>query len=225
MARAKKNGKQDTAKSKKKSSCMGFVLKLLLYFIAFIVVASFFVKDSDDKVETNIVSQATQAQVVTTEPVETPMPTAGNETQPSITGSQVYDIVISLESKGIPKAKTQISKDVAGHTIYQHASSGMDDSAMISYNITSDQNHSISYAVFNVSNDEAPWYLPFCASMPYEKSEPEKASAFVTENEKTEASIQIGDAIFAIFPNDDGGAMLTITAVGYEEWCLAQLAE
>lgn len=207
------------AKQKKKTGCLGTVVKVL---IVLVVLAAFGAISGGDKTEQPAKTTAPTA-TPTAAPTNTPEPVA--PAQPSIAGSQVYDIVLSLADRGIPKVDPKTSKDAAGNTIYQHASSGMDDSSMISYNITSDRNHAVSYAVFNVSNGEAPWYLPFCASMPYESAEPEKASAFVNDNVNKEAELQIGDAIFNIYPNENGGAMLTITAVGYEEWCLDQLPE
>lgn len=225
------------AKQKKKTGCLGNLSTILIAVLLIVYIAGNAGKEADKKqLQSSTVAPTTiEAKTVTQEPTTAPTapptsaptntPEPATPAQPSIAGSQVYDIVLGLEEKGIPKAKTQTSEDAAGNTIYQHASSGWDDSSMISYNITSDHNHVVSYAVFNVSNGEAPWYLPFCATMPYESADPEKAAKFVQDNMKKEETMQIGDAIFAIYPNDNGGAMLTITAVGYEEWCLNQLAE
>ena len=216
-------------KQKKKSSCLGKILKCVGIFTLLIFVASFGVDDSKkETAQTNapiVTATATQeapTEAPSTAPTNTPK--LKTPAQPSLPGSQVYDIVLSLEGKGIPKAKTQSSKDSEGRTVYQHASSVMDDSSLISYNITSDQNHAVSYAVFNVGNGEASsWYLPFCATMPYDGAEPEKAVQFVEDNMKTQATMQIGDAVFQMFPNENDGAMLTITASGYEEWCMDQI--
>lgn len=214
-------------KEKKKPSCLGKVIKVFLYFVVFLMLIGIF--GGSDETTTDTPAPKVTAVAVTKTPEATAAPTQAPTSapeipvQPSIAGSQVYDIVLSLEDKGIPKAKTQTSSDAAGRTIYQHASSGWDDSSMLSYNITSNHGHVVSYAVFNVSDNKAPWYLPFCATMPYASADPEKAAQFVKDNMKKEATTQIGDAIFAITPNKNGGAMLTITAVGYEEWCLDQL--
>lgn len=209
-------------KEKKKRSCLSQIAAVMfvVLFVAYM---------SSSKNDPSVNQTPTDVPLVTAVPTHTTVPTTAptsapkSTSQPSIAGSQVYDIILSLEDKGIPKAATQTSKDASDYTIYQHASSGMDDSSFISYNITSDHNHAVSYAVFNVNNGEAPWYLPFCATMPYDSAEPEKAAQFVRDNAAKEASTQIGDAIFDIYPNDNGGAMLTITAAGYQAWCLEQI--
>ena len=94
---------------------------------------------------------------------------------------------------------------------------------MLNYSLTANEDKMISYAVFNVSNAEAPWYLPFCASMTYANAKQEKAFEWVKENCNQESSCQIGDAIYEIYPNKKGGAMLTITAEGYTEWCMQEM--
>lgn len=173
-------------------------------------------------------------QKATLQPIQTPVttatttPTATPDStqfmQPAIKGSAVYDIILSLEDKGIPKAKAQSTKDNHGNTVWQYTSENtLLDGTFVLYNITCNADREVSYAVFNTSNSGESWFLPFCASMPYDQAETSQAAKWVSDNIKKEATTQIGDAIFAITPNQNGGAMLTITAAGYEEWCLDQI--
>jgi hypothetical protein len=121
------------AKQKKKSGCLGTVVKVL---IVLVVLAAFGAISGGGKPEQPAQTTAPTAAptvVATAAPTAAPTntPEPSGRAQPSISGSQVYDIVLSLEGRGIPKAKTQTSEDADGNTIYQHASSGMDDSSTI----------------------------------------------------------------------------------------------
>lgn len=210
----------------KKSSCFGKILKWFGIFLLVLVLASMMSGNKETGNDTAPVKTSKPAPTATPTPriIATSTPTSkpteepAQNIQPGIKGSQTYDVVLSLKDKGIPKAETQSKKDPHGNTIYSHSSSAMMDGVMVTYSIISNQNHEVSQATFSVSGKGETWYLPYCATMPYDAADGESAADWVEKNMKKEAQTQIGEAIFSIVPNKNGGATLHITCVGYEEW-------
>ncbi|MEG0340031.1 MAG: hypothetical protein RR573_08955, partial [Oscillospiraceae bacterium] len=130
---------------------------------------------------------------------------------PGIAGSQVYDIILSLEKEGVPKAKSEVSNGG-----FQFDTT-IEDCA---YSITTNSEHEIASATFFTFNGSQE-YLQFCATMPYDTSDSEKASKFVTDNFSGEASMTIGDAEFKIFQGVQG-TVLEITAVEFLDYVLSK---
>lgn len=137
------------------------------------------------------------------------------EEMPILKGSQAYDIILSIEEKtGIEKPETTYNDDglvwMATNSAY-------------SYTVESNKKHEVAYARFMVLNGGDSAFLGFCASMPYDTAESQKAMDWVNQNVGQEASTTIGDATFTL-SNGNQGPILTITAKGYDEYSLNKMA-
>lgn len=154
-------------------------------------------------------------------PLITPEPTEEPAAAPVITGSQAYDFILSLKERGIAKPDTKTTS-----WGYEWISdSALVDDSLAMYSIRSNRKHEIAYVSITVRGDAANWLLPFCATLPYENNDPQAAHKWVEEHLTGEdASTQIGNAVYGIYPHENGtGAMLTIEAAGYQDWCLDQI--
>ncbi len=127
---------------------------------------------------------------------------------PIIKGTQAYDIILSLEDVGIPKAETQ-NLDYG----YRYDSVGTDGD----YSIIANKQHEIGYARFMVLQGGDVNYLAFCATMPTEDYNPEEARAWVEQNINNEATTQFGNTLFEI-AQGNSGPYLTIKAVGWDDY-------
>lgn len=203
----------------KKGCCLFAILKwiLILCGLLFILaVVSVFINDTPNAVDTNVqvvtAAPATQVSTATPEadPTATPdaRPAATTEklAVPGIDGSNAYDPIIDLESKGIAKPKTITTDD----GLFEWTSDSVwIDSTLVSYQIHANEKHEILDATFTMAGQDN-GFLIYAASLPYSSAEKEKASQFVKDHMAGEsASVIIGDAIFSIYPNERG-AMLEI---------------
>lgn len=127
---------------------------------------------------------------------------------PTIKGSQAYDVVLSLEDLGIPKAETQIY-DYG----YVYESTGEDGD----YSIIANKQHEIGYANFILLVNGDPMYLAYCATLPNDDYNEEEARAWVEANLKNEANTQFGNTLFQI-SQGNSGPILTIKAKGFDEY-------
>ena len=139
--------------------------------------------------------------------------TAQTSEMPVIKGSQAYDIILELESTGIPKAEAKDNSD------------GFDFDSVTadkSYSITTNSSHEIAQATFMVLNNTNDGYLGFCATMPYDTAASEEARTWVEENWGKEATTEFGDAVYEMSIGNQG-PVLTIKAKGYDEYLLSSL--
>lgn len=133
---------------------------------------------------------------------------------PGIPGSQVYDIIISLEDAGIPKSDTVTNDDG-----FQYDSVTTD----YAYSITANSDHEVSCAVFYVfSKEDTEGYLKYCASMPYDTSDSEAAQAWVDENLGSESETAFGDALYVLSVGNQG-PVLTIKSTGFDDYVLESI--
>ena len=131
------------------------------------------------------------------------------ENVPAIKGSQAYDIIISLEETGIPKADAMETTD---------GFSFSSTTASYSYYIETNSKHEVMCAKFMVLDGNDDGYLGFCGSMPYDKAD-SNAQQWVNDNIGTDATETFGDAIYTLSVGDQG-PILTIKAVGYDEYVM-----
>lgn len=216
---------QTNSQPESKPSCLGRVLKISAFALAAAVVAGLLTAEpSAPTVSATVTPVATVSATASPAPTAAPSPTSTKSSaQPGLSGSHAHDVTISLKYAGFPEPETTISYDQSGNAIFQHTANAMLDGCFLTYNIISNEAHQISYAVFNAAGESD--FLPFCATMPYDQADPNTASAWVAEHLHTEATTSIGDADFAIYPNQNGGAMLTITAHDYVSWSMEQIGE
>lgn len=146
-----------------------------------------------------------------TDPTETVSEDGG---VPSIKGSQAYDIVLSLEDTGIPKADAETTSDG-----FRFSSS----TSEYSYDIETNNKHEVMCAQFMVLSGNDNGYLGFCGSMPYDSSD-SSAQQWVNDNVGTEASKTFGDAIYSLSVGSQG-PILTIKATGYDDYVMEILSE
>ena len=143
------------------------------------------------------------------------------EDVPSIAGSNAYDITVSLENYGFKKDARQ-DFDSWGYQF-----TGKNTSMDATYNIIAlKDSYEIVDATFSIVSDSVDnGYLWFCSTMPFDKADAETSSEFVKSclKKSEEATIKIGDAEFIFTPNETGGGMLRIDAVGYDDWCMDQI--
>lgn len=130
---------------------------------------------------------------------------------PTIKGSQAYDIVLSLEEQGLSAPDAVPTQD--GYSWTYNDSS-------YSYYISSNTSHEVISASFtSLSQDNG--FLAFCATMPYDSSDANKAQAWVSDNFGTDATITIGDADFKLTGGDNPS--LSINAQGFEDYVLSKV--
>ena len=153
-------------------------------------------------------------------------------------GSHITDIRMGLnENFGIPEGSIGHSKD-PDHTDVMISDSSVepeDAGIMLMYSLSADSDYQLLAGMFDILNTgahdddtfltAASVYLGFCATVPYDTADAEKAKAFITDNIadfENGPSETIGDAIFTIRGNrlDDGaiGTLgLTIKVSTYDE--------
>lgn len=132
---------------------------------------------------------------------------------PIIAGSNAYDMTVSLEKAGMPKADRTENTD--GYTF----SSTSED---YSYIITTNADYAICFAEFDefrADND----FLKFCASFPHDQADGTEMD-WVTENIGTEATTTIGDVIYTLSVNASEKPYLSIKSVGYDDYLMQKLA-
>lgn len=129
---------------------------------------------------------------------------------PGIDGSQAYDIIISLKELGIPQPDTK-SIDGGFQWTSENATMG---TTSIMYDITANENHEICTATFNMRGSDN-GFLSWVGSLPYDSADTEKTQSFISSHLTGEdASLIVGDALWEIFPYEDGeGAMLRLSDV------------
>ncbi len=135
---------------------------------------------------------------------------------PIISGSQAYDIILSLDENGVPQPETQ---EVSDGYMWSATTSEY------SYIINSDANHAVSAASFMVLSETADTaFLSFCASMPYDNADTDVASTWVQENIGNEATTTIGDAVFTLSVGTEGLPILDIKAIGRDDYLISKLS-
>ena len=212
------------SKSEKKGCCLFKIIKWVLMICGVLFVVAFFsVLNDESSPSESAQSAAIETIAKPTDspvPFETPVPTNSPEPTaspvqadapaaagiPGINGSNAYDPVIDLDSKGIKKPKTVTTAD----GIFEWTSEDVwIGSTLVSYQIHANEKHEILDATFTMAGQDN-GFLIYAASLPYAAAEKEKAVQFVKDHMTGEsASITIGDAIFSIYPNERG-AMLEI---------------
>lgn len=221
-------------REKKRFGCAKFLLILVLAY--FVYAAVHIVNNQDSASQATVTPTKAPAPIAATiaptakptvtptaspTPRITPEPTAEPEAAPVITGSQAYDFILSLKERGIAKPDTKTTD--WGYEWF--SDSALVDDSVAMYSIRSNRKHEIAYVNITVRGDAANWLLPFCATLPYENNDPQAAHKWVEEHlTGKDASTQIGNAVYGIYPHENGtGAMLTIEAAGYQDWCLDQI--
>lgn len=137
------------------------------------------------------------------------------EASNAIPGSQVYDIINSLAETGIPTAEAAENSDG-----FQYDST----TDKYAYSISTNTNHEVMCAQFFVfSQTDTEGYLGYCASMPYDTADP-SAQQWVNSNAGSEAEATFGDAIYTLSVGTQG-PILTIKALGYDDYIINQLSE
>lgn len=133
---------------------------------------------------------------------------------PALKGSQAYDIVTSLDERGISQPDTQHTDDGLEWTTA---------TTKYSYDICANKDHEVAYAEFFVlSKEDADGFLKFCATIPYDTATPDDASAWVVSNIGTEATTTFGDATYTLSIGTTG-PILVIEAIGYEDYILSKI--
>lgn len=213
-------------REKKRFGCAKFLLILVLAYFVYAAVHIVNNQDSASKATVTPTKApasiaATIAPTTSSTPLITPEPTEEPAAAPVITGSQAYDFILSLKERGIAKPDTKTTS-----WGYEWISdSALVDESVATYSVRANRKHEIAYVSITVRGDAANWLLPFCATLPYENNDPQAAHKWVEEHLTGEdASTQIGNAVYGIYPHENGtGAMLTIEAAGYQDWCLDQI--
>lgn len=172
--------------------------KLFVMFLSFSLIFAFTGCGNSSETETPAPEQEVQQ-------VEEPEKESSVPADPSklavIKGSQVIDIIESLDAQGIPSVE-----GVETEYGYQYNSSNSD----YAYKISTDKDNKVKLAVFEVLTEDQ-GYLGYCASMPYDTADSDKATEWVRENIGSDLSITIGDALFQL-SNSETGPVLTIQA-------------
>lgn len=93
------------------------------------------------------------------------------------------------------------------------------------YSVHTNESAEIGSAEFYLMSDDSDdSFLTYCASLPYDTSEPEKAQEWVEKNIGKEKAKSFGDATYTL-SNGENGPILTIKAAGYDEYLIQQSAE
>ncbi|TQQ84675.1 hypothetical protein EXD82_05665 [Peptacetobacter hominis] len=137
-----------------------------------------------------------------------------NNDMPGISGTQAYDIILSLEETGIEKPKTTIIDDG-----YSWNSVNSD----YSYDIRANKDHEIGYASFMVLRGDDS-YLGFCSTIPSEKVNTEEAREWVENNIGNETEKVFGDAVYELSMGNLG-AILTIKSVDWDNYMDEKMKE
>ena len=200
--------------NKKKGCCLFALIKWILIVCVLSIAVSVAFVTVTGKEAGNPQPSATAAPVVTAAPTAEPTaqptaaPTEAPKTPkiPGIDGSNAYDPIIDLESKGIAKPKTVTTAD----GIFEWTSEDVwIGNTFVGYQIHANKDHEILDATFHMFGENN-GFLVYAASLPYDAADKEKAAQFVADHMTGEsASVTIGDAIFSIYPNERG-AMLEI---------------
>lgn len=86
------------------------------------------------------------------------------------------------------------------------------------YSVHTNESSEIASAEFYIMTDNTDYsFLTYCASLPYDTSEPEKAQKWVEKNIGKEKSKSFGDATYKLSTGEKG-PILTITATGYDDY-------
>ncbi len=140
----------------------------------------------------------------TPEPESTPEPAV----VPVVAGSNAYDITVSMEKNGLPKAnRMEMGKDC-----YTFSATN----AEYSYEIQTDKEYAVAYMqcfVFDKDNG----FLGFCASFPRDDGKSAEAQEWVNANVGTEAETVIGDVTYTLSLGTQG-PILTVKAAGWDEY-------
>lgn len=134
-----------------------------------------------------------------------------------IKGSNYIDIALNLENTGFPKHSVSSMEGTDLNFIELSTYVDEETGATLNYSLSYNQDKEVVNATFDIlntgacSNDVflayATSYLKFCSSMPYDSSDSDKVSGWITENinniHEVEggSSIVIGDAKFTLSGN------------------------
>lgn len=210
---------------KQKGCCLFALAKWFLIACGLLLILALLTANSGDKPAQDATKAVTAApstqaptQAPTLSPTATPEPTPEKLDAPGIDGSQAYDVILSLEKLGITKPETKTTSD----GLFEWSSNMvMIDGALVYYEIHANSKHEILSATFNMSGGDN-GFLTYAATLPYAAADKAAAVQFVKDHMTGEdASITIGDAVFSLYHNDNGGAMLTIADVDSESYYLS----
>lgn len=126
---------------------------------------------------------------------------------PAIAGSNAYDVTVSLEKAGAPKANRS-NADI-GFTFEA-------TSDTCSYEIRSNKDYEIAYAEFWDFGEED-GFLGYCASFPYSAAKSDEIMKWVNDNIGSEAATTIGDATFELAVGKSG-PYLKVKAKGWDAY-------
>lgn len=147
-------------------------------------------------------------------PDTTPEPESTPESAvPVVAGSNAYDITVSMEKNGLPKA----TRTEMGNDCYTFSATN----AEYSYEIQTDKDYAVAYMqcfVFDKDNG----FLGFCASFPRDDGKSAEAQEWVNANVGTETETVIGDVTYTLSVGTQG-PILTIKAAGWDEYQNAAL--
>ena len=133
---------------------------------------------------------------------------------PTIAGSNAYDVTVSLEQAGLPKATRS---DTLGGYIFA-ASDGA-----YTYEIYCNENYEIAFmecCALNIDDG----FLGFCASFPRDDGNAQAAMDWVNQNVGGNAETKMGDVTFILAAAENGTAKtLTVQTDGWDAYLDAAL--
>ncbi|MBQ8556160.1 MAG: hypothetical protein IJ438_09870 [Clostridia bacterium] len=163
---------------------------------------------------------------VTQNPTATPIPTATcmpEMTKPGISGSNAYDITVTLEDMGFNIGKRQETATKDGYVWYI---SGIIDGTSYVAHLETNREYEIYDATFMMTGTDAT-YLPWAATLPHELAEQDSTVSWVKQQQdrKETGSITVGDAIWTYTPSKIGGTLRVqcVDAAAYADAKLDQM--
>ncbi len=162
--------------------------------------------------DTTTVENTTIPAETSTDASETESTEDATDTMPVLSGIDFYFLMESLTSQ---QAFEDYTLTPVSDGRYYNAFS-LD--YRYQYNVHTNESAEIGSATFYVMTDDTDYsFLTYCASLPYDTSEPEKAQNWVEKNIGKEKTKSFGDATYTL-SNGEQGPILTIAAVGYEDY-------
>lgn len=133
---------------------------------------------------------------------------------PTIAGSNAYDVTVSLEQAGLPKATRS---DTLGGYIFEAS-----DSAY-TYEIYCNENYEIAFMeCCSLNIDDG--FLGFCASFPRDDGNSQAAMDWVNQNVGGNAETKMGTVTFILAAAENGTAKtLTVQTDGWDAYLDAAL--
>ena len=162
--------------------------------------------------ETTVSEKTTAASEESVEATESTSTEDSTATMPVLSGTDFYILMENLTTQQPFEDYTLTS---ASDGAYYDAFSS---DYRYYYSVHTNESAEIGSAEFYLMSDDSDdSFLTYCASLPYDTSEPEKAQNWVEKNIGKEKTKSFGDAIYTL-SNGEQGPILTIKATGYDEY-------